>query len=78
MKGLVGIDLLSKHTMHAQVEPYTAFSGEFFIRRVRNSRIRDEPLEEQAAHPPNALARGPPHEGPPEDPSLYEIIVDNE
>ncbi|KAF2280697.1 uncharacterized protein EI97DRAFT_428800 [Westerdykella ornata] len=28
-----GIDMLSKHTMHSDVAPYVAFSGEFFIRR---------------------------------------------
>ena len=32
-----GIDLLSKHTMHSDVNIYVAFAGEFFIRRLRNS-----------------------------------------
>ncbi|KAK5050756.1 hypothetical protein LTR84_003315 [Exophiala bonariae] len=30
-----GIDLLSKHTMHSDVSIYIAFSGEFFIRRLK-------------------------------------------
>lgn len=30
-----GIDLLSKHTMHSDVSIYVAFSGEFFIRRLK-------------------------------------------
>lgn len=33
-----GIDLLSKHTMHADVDQYIAFSGEFFIRRLKHPR----------------------------------------
>lgn len=31
-----GIDLLSKHTMHSDVSIYIAFSGEFFIRKLKN------------------------------------------
>ncbi|EXJ79120.1 hypothetical protein A1O3_08621 [Capronia epimyces CBS 606.96] len=31
-----GVDLLSKHTMHSDVSIYIAFSGEFFIRRIRH------------------------------------------
>lgn len=30
-----GIDLLSKHTMHSDVSIYIAYSGEFFIRRLK-------------------------------------------
>jgi hypothetical protein len=30
-----GIDMLSKHTMHSNVSTYIAFSGEFFIRRLK-------------------------------------------
>jgi C2 domain len=30
-----GIDLLSKHTMHSDVSIYIAFSGEFFVRRLK-------------------------------------------
>lgn len=33
-----GIDMLSKHTMHSDVSIYIAFSGEFFIRRLKHSR----------------------------------------
>jgi C2 domain len=32
-----GIDMLSKHTMHSDVSIYIAFSGEFFIRRLKKS-----------------------------------------
>jgi len=40
-----GIDLLSKHTMHSDVSIYIAFSGEFFIRRLRH---RHRPAPEEA------------------------------
>ncbi|RMZ78233.1 hypothetical protein DV738_g4061, partial [Chaetothyriales sp. CBS 135597] len=33
-----GIDMLSKHTMHSDVSIYIAFSGEFFIRRIKHSK----------------------------------------
>ncbi|KAG8623791.1 hypothetical protein KVT40_008767 [Elsinoe batatas] len=35
-----GIDMLSKHSMHSDVEAYIAFSGEFFLRRYRPSSHR--------------------------------------
>ena len=38
-----GIDMLSKHSMHSDVETYIACSGEFFIRR-------EEPEHDRAAH----------------------------
>lgn len=31
-----GIDMLSKHTMHSDVSIYIAFSGEFFVRRLKH------------------------------------------
>lgn len=34
-----GIDLLSKHTMHSDVSIYIAFSGEFFIRRLKRPHL---------------------------------------
>ncbi|GMK54635.1 hypothetical protein CspeluHIS016_0112210 [Cutaneotrichosporon spelunceum] len=40
-----GIDMLSKHTMHSDVNIYIAFSGEFFVRRYRP----DAPGEDVAA-----------------------------
>jgi hypothetical protein len=36
-----GIDLLSKHTMHSDVSIYIAFSGEFFIRRLKHPHLPD-------------------------------------
>ncbi|KAJ4291428.1 hypothetical protein N0V88_006021 [Collariella sp. IMI 366227] len=38
-----GIDLLSKHTMHADVATYIACSGEFFIRRLAHPPKTNQP-----------------------------------
>ncbi|CAK9786501.1 hypothetical protein CC85DRAFT_283097 [Cutaneotrichosporon oleaginosum] len=40
-----GIDMLSKHTMHSDVNVYVAYSGEFFVRKYRP----DAPGEDVAA-----------------------------
>ena len=70
-----GIDLLSKHTMHSDVSIYIAFSGEFFIRRLKNPQ---QDLEEQETHPPAEIGGGPPKEEGPKDPAYYELIIDND
>lgn len=70
-----GIDLLSKHTMHSDVNIYIAFSGEFFIRRLKNP--HKSPLE-QETHPPVEIEGGPPHTDPPSDPSYYSLVIDND
>jgi len=75
-----GIDMLSKHTMHSDVAAYVAFSGEFFIRRLKHP--RNAPPEDggnNKSHPPNDIAGGPPKEEPTnKDPSYYELIIDND
>ena len=51
-----GIDLLSKHTMHSDVSIYIAFSGEFFIRRVKHAKAHknDKTVDPQSeTHPPS-------------------------
>ncbi|KAI9728495.1 MAG: hypothetical protein M1828_003897 [Chrysothrix sp. TS-e1954] len=89
-----GIDLLSKHTMHADRSPYIAFSGEFFIRRLKHrhrpppegvdaagqdmSEQEKQQTEGQASHPPNLFPTGPPNADPPLEPSRYELIIDND
>ena len=70
-----GIDLLSKHTMHSDVSIYIAFSGEFFIRRLKHP-WRDP--GEQETHPPTEISGGPPHGNPPADPSYYQLVIDND
>ncbi|RVX73860.1 hypothetical protein B0A52_02750 [Exophiala mesophila] len=51
-----GIDLLSKHTMHSDVSIYIAFSGEFFIRKLKHPQAHREhsgPDPLQHALPPS-------------------------
>ena len=86
-----GIDMLSKHTMHSDVSMYIAFSGEFFIRRLKHPRRPPppEPTEsstqshppahgENPTHPAEEIDNGPPKEDPPKDPSHYELVIDND
>jgi hypothetical protein len=75
-----GIDMLSKHTMHSDVAAYVAFSGEFFIRRLKHP--RNSPPEDgghNQSHPPNDIDNEPPKEEPHlKDPSYYELVIDND
>lgn len=87
-----GIDMLSKHTMHSDVSVYIAYSGEFFIRRLKHakrppppepaesaSQAHPPPHEENEEHPPKDLKNGPPvQEDGPKDPSYYELVIDND
>ena len=76
-----GIDMLSKHTMHADVDIYIAWSGEFFIRRLKH------PHQDQSSSPDSQSATLPPapheddrpeSEEPSTDPHVYELIIDND
>ncbi|QDS72691.1 hypothetical protein FKW77_003149 [Venturia effusa] len=80
-----GIDFLSKHTMHSDVSIYIAFSGEFFVRRLKHKHRKspDEPGESESSthnqsHPPNTIEDGPPQSEPPKDPEHYELVIDND
>lgn len=86
-----GIDMLSKHTMHSDVSIYIAFSGEFFIRRLKHanrppppdpvessSHIQSPEHEPNETHPPKDMEGGPPDEEPPRDPAHYELVIDND
>lgn len=70
-----GIDLLSKHTMHSDVNIYIAYSGEFFIRRLGHP--HKHPLD-QETHPPSEIEGGPPSDTPPNDPAYYSLVIDND
>ncbi|OAA59910.1 c2 domain containing protein [Niveomyces insectorum RCEF 264] len=73
-----GIDLLSKHTMHADVATYTAFSGEFFIRRLAEPSGTADPVTPGPTHPSTPIPGGPPLEPPPHQPGYYQLIIDND
>ena len=73
-----GIDLLSKHTMHSDVEMYIACSGEFFIRRLEHPDASDEAKPHEKTHPDEDLSGGPPEQKPPSNPSYYQLIIDND
>jgi hypothetical protein len=80
-----GIDFLSKHTMHSDVSIYVAFSGEFFVRRLKHKKRRspDEPGEtaestHNKSHPPDSIENGPPDSESPRDPEYYELVIDND
>lgn len=79
-----GIDLLSKHTMHSDVNIYIAYSGEFFIRRLKSPH---RPPLEQETHPPDEIEGAPPTDNnnnnantnePLPDPAYYALIIDND
>ena len=72
-----GIDLLSKHTMHSDVNIYIAYSGEFFIRRLKTPHKEGSP-EDQETHTPSDISGGPPEGEPPKDPAHYSLIIDND
>lgn len=72
-----GIDMLSKHSMHSDVNVYIAISGEFFIRRLKTP--HKEPFDsEQETHPAVDIDGGPPHLDPPSDPAYYALYIDND
>ena len=71
------IDMLSKHTMHSDVAIYIAFSGEFFIRRLARPSPPSPPDAASSStpqHPPEPL----PDDAPRDDPSYYELVIDND
>ncbi len=70
-----GIDMLSKHTMHSDVNIYIAFSGEFFIRRLKTPH---QSPDEPETHPPAEIDGGPPSDQPPQDPAYYALVIDND
>lgn len=74
-----GIDLLSKHTMHSDVNVYIACSGEFFIRRLKNpEKSAIQQNRDHETHPDAEIPGGPPNDKPPHGPSHYELVIDND
>ncbi|KAK2024573.1 C2 domain-containing protein [Colletotrichum zoysiae] len=72
------IDMLSKHTMHSDVETYIACSGEFFVRRLEKPDASDDPEPDERTHPTEELPGGPPNAHPPHNPSYYQLFIDND
>ncbi|KAJ7777428.1 hypothetical protein B0H16DRAFT_1407103 [Mycena metata] len=86
------IDLLSKHSMHADLAKEIAYSGEFFVQplnaaaKEEQKREADEagekkPEERQAQdsqEDKQAEQSKPPAEQPSRDPKAYELIIDND
>lgn len=74
-----GIDLLSKHTMHSDVNVYIACSGEFFIRRLKHpEKSAVDQNRNHETHPDADIPGGPPNEKPPHGPAHYELVIDND
>ncbi|KAG8735032.1 hypothetical protein FRC10_011072 [Ceratobasidium sp. 414] len=62
------IEILSKHSMHADAAPHIAYSGEMFVRRIGTQGWEAEELDE--ADPQNDEEKYPP--------SAYELVIDND
>ncbi|KAF2157741.1 hypothetical protein K461DRAFT_250919 [Myriangium duriaei CBS 260.36] len=73
-----GIDMLSKHTMHSDVEIYIAFSGEFFIRRHRSRKQDNSTALEESSESGHGHGPDPSKPVSDLDPSNYELIIDND
>ena len=77
-----GIDLLSKHTMHSDVSQYIAFSGEFFIRRLKHPNKNKEasPSPTTEALPPAPDDNDEDRSDSAEDQQTkhYEMVIDND
>lgn len=67
-----GIDMLSKHTMHSDVSIYIAYSGEFFVRRRKQSSNASPTVD-----PTSGIVEETSSE-PSEDPLDYELVIDND
>ncbi|KAI9057490.1 hypothetical protein FKP32DRAFT_1554675, partial [Trametes sanguinea] len=78
------IQLLSKHTMHADVAVEIAYSGEFFVRRVRKSSYHTK-ANGDALHTAEAIAEQDDDASDTEHadlsglpPSEFELVIDND
>ncbi|KAG5932192.1 hypothetical protein E4U53_001439 [Claviceps sorghi] len=73
-----GIDLLSKHTMHSNVDPYIACSGEFFIRRLERPDASDDPKAKEKNDPDDEISGAPSQDDAAPHPSFYQLMIDND
>lgn len=77
------IDMLSKHSMHADVAPIVAYSGEFFVQRIPEeiSQANGEQDRQSATRDSESLVSPPSDSDPPSpnrDPKVYELVIDND
>lgn len=83
-----GVDLLSKHTMHSDVSIYIAFSGEFFIRRLKtppppqhehnDDKPDDYDIEAPAPEPSDKDKAREQELSKNREPQHFELIIDND
>ncbi|KDN42431.1 hypothetical protein RSAG8_06748, partial [Rhizoctonia solani AG-8 WAC10335] len=84
------VEMLSKHSMHADGARYIAFSGEFFVRRVGTKGWEDDLNKEQDARLDQEDETGEKHnkhetwptkainKAKDHPPSQYELVIDND
>lgn len=74
------IDFLSKHMMHADGEQFVAYAGEFFVRRIKSGEGEGEQPRpgHDSEREDNDEAHGFGDDETDEDPSHYELIIDND
>ncbi|KAG9084150.1 hypothetical protein FRC06_004193 [Ceratobasidium sp. 370] len=65
------IEMLSKHSIHADAAPYIAYSGEMFVRRIRTQGWEDDKLEKADSRDDEKKLKKYP-------PSAYELVIDND
>lgn len=72
------IEMLSKHSMHADAAPCIAYSGEMFVRRIGTQGWeQDEQEEPDAQADPDQDERHAPG-AKKHPPSAYELVIDND
>ncbi|KAG8732006.1 hypothetical protein FRC12_019478, partial [Ceratobasidium sp. 428] len=74
------IEMLSKHSMHADAARYIAYSGEMFVRRTSTKGWEDDEEEETDARADSGQEDSQ-NDGPrvkKHPPSAYELVIDND
>jgi hypothetical protein len=71
------IDLLSKHSMHADLAKEIAFSGEFFVRPMKEEDSKQDNSNANATSSQEA-SNTTDQQRPSRNPKDYELIIDND
>ncbi|KAJ7113672.1 hypothetical protein C8R43DRAFT_1039663 [Mycena crocata] len=72
------IDLLSKHSMHADLAKEIAYSGEFFVRPLNDAQKAKGNAEEEAGTSSADAPKAAEQTSPPRNPKDYELVIDND